>query len=40
LDQFIDFFTEGLSSHGVSAAACCQARQQLNPRAVMKLEAQ
>jgi hypothetical protein len=37
LDQFIDLFSEGLTVHGVTASAFCQARQKLNPRALMTL---
>jgi hypothetical protein len=37
LDQFVELFTEGLTIQKVSASAFCQARQKLNPRAVMRL---
>lgn len=37
LDQFVELFTEGLTSQAVSASAFCQARQKLNPQALMRL---
>ncbi len=37
LDQFVELFSEGLTIHKVSASAFCQARQKLNPRAMMTL---
>ena len=37
LDQFVELLTEGLTSQAVSASAFCQARQKLNPQAVMRL---
>ena len=38
LDQFVALFTEGLTMHKVSASAFCQARQKLNPRAMMSAQ--
>ena len=37
LDQFVEVLTGGLAMHALSASAFCQARQQLQPRAVMRL---
>jgi len=37
LDQFVELFSEGLSLQGVSASAFCQARQKLNPLAILSL---
>jgi hypothetical protein len=37
LDQFVELLTEGLTIQAVSASAFCQARQKLNPRAMMTL---
>lgn len=37
LDRFIDLFTEWLLIQGVTASAFCQARQKIQPRAVMTL---
>jgi hypothetical protein len=37
LDQFVEVLTEGLAMHALSASAFCQARQKLQPRAVMRL---
>jgi hypothetical protein len=37
LDRFVALLTDGLTIHKVSASAFCQARQKLNPRAMMSL---
>ena len=37
LDQFIELFSEGLCVQRVSASAFCQARQKLNPLAILSL---